>query len=69
MQKFSGRLYRCLPGLRAQRLIRDDRGVTAVEYGLIVFIIVPVIMGAVALLGTRIGTLFSSFVTSFLGFL
>ena len=36
----------------AQRLGRDDRGATAVEYGMIVALIAAIIVGTVALLGT-----------------
>lgn len=39
--------------------LRDDRGATAVEYGLMVALIAIVIIGAVGLLGTRLSGLFS----------
>ncbi len=39
---------------------RDDRGVTAVEYGLIVFFIALVIIGAVTLLGSTLSSIFSN---------
>lgn len=35
-------------------LAREDRGATAVEYGLIVALIAAVIVGAVAILGTNV---------------
>jgi len=41
-------------------LNRDDRGATAVEYGLMVALIAAVIITAVALIGTRLNTLFNS---------
>ena len=39
---------------------RDDRGATAVEYGLIVALIAVVILGAVVVLGGSVGGLFGS---------
>jgi pilus assembly protein Flp/PilA len=45
-------------------LRRDDRGVTAVEYGLIVFFIALVIIGAVTLLGTQLRTIFTNIETA-----
>jgi pilus assembly protein Flp/PilA len=44
----------------AASLRRDDRGATAVEYGLIVALIAAVIIGIVAILGGQIATAFSS---------
>jgi len=44
--------------------MRDDRGATAVEYGLMVALIAIVIIAAVTLLGTRLSTLFNSVSTS-----
>jgi len=44
----------------AQRLGRDDRGATAVEYGMIVALIAAIIVGTVALLGTQINTAFTT---------
>jgi pilus assembly protein Flp/PilA len=41
-------------------LNRDDRGATAVEYGLMVALIAAVIITAVALIGTNLNTLFNS---------
>ena len=35
------------------RLVRDERGVTAIEYGLIAALIAVVIIGAVGLVGTK----------------
>ena len=37
---------------------RDDRGATAVEYGLMVGLIAIIIVGAVALFGTAVSDLF-----------
>ncbi len=42
----------------AGRVERDDKGATAVEYGLMVALIAAVIITAVALIGTRLDTLF-----------
>jgi len=41
-------------------LRRDDRGATAVEYGLLVALIAAVIVGIVATLGTQISTAFAT---------
>lgn len=42
----------------------DDRGATAVEYGLFVALIAAVIVGLVATLGTQIQTAFQTIVTA-----
>jgi pilus assembly protein Flp/PilA len=39
-----------------QRLLRDEAGATAIEYGLIVALIGIVIIGAVTTLGTNLNT-------------
>ena len=44
--------------------IRDDRGATAVEYGLMVALIAIVIIGAVTLLGGNLNSLFNTVATS-----
>jgi pilus assembly protein Flp/PilA len=44
--------------------IRDDRGATAVEYGLMVGLIAVVIITVVGLLGKQVSTLFQSVVTA-----
>ncbi|WP_375000413.1 Flp family type IVb pilin [Aeromicrobium sp. CTD01-1L150] len=43
---------------------RDEKGATAVEYGLLVVLIAAVIVGIVATLGTRIGTGFQTVVNA-----
>ena len=48
------------------RLKRDEKGATAVEYGLMVGLIAVVIIAAVMLLGTQLNELFTS-VTDELG--
>ncbi len=40
--------------------MQEDRGATAVEYGLIVALIAAVIVGVVALLGTNIADAFTT---------
>jgi pilus assembly protein Flp/PilA len=42
------------------RLEREEKGATAVEYGLMVGLIAVVIIGAVTLLGTQIRDLFNN---------
>jgi len=44
--------------------LRNDRGATAVEYGLMVALIAIVIIGAVTLLGTNLSGLFNTVATS-----
>jgi len=44
-------------------LRRDDRGVTAVEYGLIVFFIALIIIAAVTLLGSNLSSIFNRVAT------
>ena len=45
------------------RLQREDKGATAVEYGLMVGLIAVVIIGAVTLLGGELKTLFTTIQT------
>ena len=45
------------------RLKRDEKGATAVEYGLMVGLIAVVIIGAVTLLGGELKTLFTTIQT------
>jgi pilus assembly protein Flp/PilA len=45
-------------------LRRDDRGATAVEYGLLVALIAAVIVGVVLTLGKQISTAFQTVVTA-----
>lgn len=47
-----------------QPLHRDDRGATAVEYGLLVALIAAVIVATVATLGTKIETAFTTVVNN-----
>ena len=44
----------------ARDRMREEKGATAVEYGLMVGLIAVVIIAAVALLGTRLDALFDS---------
>jgi pilus assembly protein Flp/PilA len=45
---------------KLQTAWRDDRGVTAIEYGLIAALIAVVIIGAVTLVGTELDTTFTT---------
>ncbi len=49
-----------LQNILAQPLRRDDRGATAVEYGLILVFIAVAIIVALTLLGTKLAGLFTS---------
>lgn len=46
-------------------LRRDDRGVTSVEYGMLLVLIVVVVGVGAALLGTNLGTFFTNFAGKF----
>jgi len=50
--------------IKLQARINNDRGATAVEYGLMVALIAIVIIVAVSLLGTNLSTLFNGAATS-----
>jgi len=52
-----------LASLLTQRLGRDDRGATAVEYGLIVALIAAVIIGAVLAVGQLVLGAFNSVIS------
>lgn len=45
-------------------MIRDDEGVTMVEYGLLVALIAIVALAAVKVLGTNLSTLFNTVATT-----
>ena len=49
--------------VRAAQL-RDERGATAVEYGLMVALIAVVIIAAVTSLGTNLNTMFNTIATA-----
>jgi pilus assembly protein Flp/PilA len=49
-----------LQSFLARSVRRDDRGASAVEYGLLVFLIALVIIGAVTLLGSTLSSIFSA---------
>jgi pilus assembly protein Flp/PilA len=49
-----------LHNFRTEPLRRDDRGATAVEYGLILVFIAVVIIAGLTLLGTNLSNLFSN---------
>ena len=48
----------------ARLVRRDDRGASAVEYGLLVFLIALVIIGAVILLGKNLSSIFNAVATA-----
>lgn len=48
--------------VRMGRLAREDKGATAVEYGLLVALIAAIIIGVVATLGTQIQAAFQTVV-------
>ncbi len=52
--------YFRMTSLAARALRADDRGVTSVEYGLMVALIAIVIITAVALVGTNLSALFNN---------
>ncbi len=56
-----------LQAMVAERIERDDKGATAVEYGLMVALIAVVIIGAVTAIGTSLTDVFQG-VADTLGF-
>jgi pilus assembly protein Flp/PilA len=54
---------------RVAELRSDDRGVTSVEYGLMVALIAAVIIGTVTILGNNLSTLFGNIATTIGGVL
>ena len=52
-------------GARVRRLAGDDRGATAVEYGLIAVFIAALIFGVVTILGHQVSSEFNSVVGKF----
>ena len=54
------KLYVSLQNYLCQPLRRDERGATAVEYGLMVALIAAVIVTVVTTLGSKLSTLFSN---------
>jgi pilus assembly protein Flp/PilA len=48
---------------KMKRFLKDEEGVTAIEYGLIAALIAVVIIGAVATLGTNLSSKFSTVAT------
>ena len=45
--------------LRAKQFVREEDGVTAIEYGLIAALIAVVIIGSVKLVGTNLDAIFA----------
>ena len=65
----SGVAHLTLGGMTVMRnlitkLIRDENGATAIEYGLIAALIAVVIIAAVKLVGTNLSTTFNSVATA-----
>ena len=48
------------------RFLKDDEGVTAIEYGLIAALIAVVIIASITLVGTSLGTIFGTISTALL---
>jgi pilus assembly protein Flp/PilA len=48
----------------AERLLRDESGATAIEYGLIAALISVVIIGAVTMVGSKLSGVFNSIATA-----
>jgi len=58
------RYYVCMMNFLTRPLDRDDRGATAVEYGLMVALIAAVIVVAVTALGGKLKSVFNGISTS-----
>ncbi|KVV46629.1 Flp family type IVb pilin [Burkholderia ubonensis] len=56
----SGSLRQLLARVRRSSFLRDDSGVTAIEYGLIAALIAVVIIGAVQLVGQDLNGVFTT---------
>ena len=56
-------MLRCVVALKGLQC--DEKGVTAVEYGLIVALIAAVIFATVATLGTNLGTTYNNVAANF----
>ncbi|KVN41813.1 hypothetical protein WJ63_25715 [Burkholderia pyrrocinia] len=56
----SGSLRALLARVRRSNLLRDDSGVTAIEYGLIAALIAVVIIGAVQIVGQDLNGVFTT---------
>jgi pilus assembly protein Flp/PilA len=54
------KLFVYMSNFVAQPLNKNDRGATAVEYGLMVALIAAVIIASVTLIGTKLVTLFGT---------
>jgi pilus assembly protein Flp/PilA len=52
---------------KIMRFIKEEDGVTAIEYGLIAALIAVVIIGAVTAVGTQLGTTFTTVDSSLVG--
>ncbi|MGF7129687.1 pilus assembly protein Flp/PilA [Paraburkholderia sp. EB58] len=50
--------------IHAKRFLRDEDGVTAIEYGLIAALIALIIIGSVTTLGTHLNLVFSDVAAS-----
>ncbi len=48
---------------QVKQFVREEEGVTAIEYGLIAALIAVVIIGAVTLAGTNLNTIFNTVAT------
>ena len=53
-------VFMSLQSYLSAALRRDDRGATAVEYGLLVALIAAIIVGIVATLGTQVSAAFAA---------
>lgn len=52
---------------KIRRFIRDEKGATAIEYGLIAALIAVVVIGALTILGTSLDATFDSIGTALQG--
>jgi pilus assembly protein Flp/PilA len=54
----------CGQNILARSVRRDDRGASAVEYGLLIILIAFVIIGAVTLLGKNLNSMYQAVATA-----
>jgi Flp pilus assembly pilin Flp len=58
------RVFAFLQNLLAEAVRRDDRGVTAVEYAILITIVGLALITTLTLFATQLGNFFSGFITS-----
>jgi Flp pilus assembly pilin Flp len=58
------RVFAFLQNFLAEPVRRDDRGVTAVEYAILITVVGIALIGSLTLFAKQLGTFFSGFITA-----